>query len=95
MSFFFEHPIFFLIKCAYNRGGGESCIQMALIRPFIFRLVLLLLFKCCYPNFECACSARQPDIIGSTLLICATYHANNLLNCARIASMRENPTRSK
>ena len=46
---------------------------------------------CCssvsHPHFERACSARQPDIVGSESLFCATYHANNWSNCARIANV--------
>ena len=77
-------PFLFEINCADIPGGAESCIQITLIRPFILRLVLLLMFKFSHPHFERACSARQPDI-GSTSFLCATYHANNSLNCARIA----------
>ena len=58
---------------------------MALIRPFILRLVVLL-FKCFLSSFERACSARQPDI-GSKSLFFVTYHASNSLNCARIANV--------
>ena len=59
---------------------------MALIRPFILRLVLLLLTSVSRPHFERVCSARQPDTISKSLF-CATYFAkNNWSNCARNAN---------
>ena len=70
---------------------------MALIRPFILRVVLLTVvavqvFRYSHdPHFERACSARQPDIRSKSFL-CATYHANNSLNlrshCKRLPYAR-------
>ena len=78
---------YFVCNCAYNRGGAKSWIQIALIHPFILRLVLLLLTSVSRPHLERACSAHQRDIISKPLF-CATYHAkSNWSNCARIANV--------
>ena len=48
---FYLNTHFFLKLIVLTTGGPESCIQMALIRPFVLRLVLLLLFKCFSSSF--------------------------------------------
>ena len=94
----FEHPIFLWLELCFQPGVPESCIQITLFRPFILRLVLLLLLNVSHPHFERACSARQPDM-GLKSFFCATYHANSWSNCVRIANVcektRENPSGSK
>ena len=96
-----------VVKIVLITGGGSILNKIALIRPFILRLVLLLLFKFFSSSFW-ACLLGTPT---SKSPFCATYHANSWSNCARIAnvcqlrshceclphaiSMRENPSRSK
>ena len=79
------------VYCAYitGVGGPESCIQMTLIRPFILRWVLLLLFKYFSSSFFFSVLARHANVIPriGSKSFCATYHENNSLNCARIANV--------
>ena len=61
-------------------------MQIALIRAFMLRLMLLLT-SVSRPYFERVFSARQPDIISKSLY-CANYHAANIWsNCARSANV--------
>ena len=80
-------PFLFGTNCAYNRGGLNPTYTWL---QFVHLYCVWCCCCCCpsvyRPHFERACSARQPDI-GSKSLSRATYHANNSLNCARIADV--------
>ena len=59
---FFSSNNPFSFQIVLITGGSKSWLQIALIRSFILRLVMLLTCVC-RPHSERACSARQPDII--------------------------------